>query len=484
MRVRKADLGRLEKISSGGFGVVYRVPDHRLPGDPDELAYKEFTRDVSEQARGAQVTVDLWHRLDPAGRAELGSLAAWPRALVEDGGAVCGLLMPLIPRAFFFKVRDPKSKTGAKIERPRSFEWLISTADQRRLNEAELPDIDRVDREVLLAKLIYAIGKLHKWGWVYGDVSVNNVVFALDPPRIRLIDCDAAAPLSDGGRRQGHTPHWAPPEYMTGSQRLQDERSDVYKLALAVVRCLTPGAGVATTSSPRRLAGAFDDAGIRLIEAALHPDRDVRPTAKDLYAHLCQRLQGRTSMPVVHNAAVVQPFLLRGQDVRLQWNIVGATEIVIEAPNGQTIDADPKVTPTGIAFRPEASGPIAIVARNKFGTVRVELEDITLYELPRFEIGDVTLPPAVIPSLSAVALQAPAAVLDRRPVVGVGVAAIAPPAPDVSALMAGIAPVARPLPPLPRLDRAIGDAANAVLAAVVDRATKTAHEAAKVTASP
>jgi hypothetical protein len=34
MPVRKTDLGPLTKISEGGFSVVYRVAQYRMPGDP------------------------------------------------------------------------------------------------------------------------------------------------------------------------------------------------------------------------------------------------------------------------------------------------------------------------------------------------------------------------------------------------------------------------------------------------------------------
>ena len=55
MPVRKADLGPLTKISEGGFGVVYRVPQYRMPGDPTTpLAYKEFTKELAEQAQAAR----------------------------------------------------------------------------------------------------------------------------------------------------------------------------------------------------------------------------------------------------------------------------------------------------------------------------------------------------------------------------------------------------------------------------------------------
>ena len=67
MPVRKADLGPLTKISEGGFGVVYRIAQYRMPGDPTTpLAYKEFTKDVVEQAKAAERSVIFRDLLQPA----------------------------------------------------------------------------------------------------------------------------------------------------------------------------------------------------------------------------------------------------------------------------------------------------------------------------------------------------------------------------------------------------------------------------------
>ena len=90
--------------------------------------------------------------------------------------------------------------------------WLAAGAKQRAAVQLDLRDVDRLERLILLGKLIYAIGRLHKHGWVFGDLSLRNAVFALDPPRVMLIDCDGAAPLSDPARQQATTPFWDPPE--------------------------------------------------------------------------------------------------------------------------------------------------------------------------------------------------------------------------------------------------------------------------------
>ena len=110
MRIEKRVLGSLTWIAKGGLGEVYKVVGYHLPGDPVDLAYKEFTSHEAEQARAAEAAVAFRAALDVAGRADLDARAVWPRALVEEPrGTVKGLLMPLIPAAFFCRMEDPET---------------------------------------------------------------------------------------------------------------------------------------------------------------------------------------------------------------------------------------------------------------------------------------------------------------------------------------------------------------------------------------
>ena len=252
--IQKADLGSLTLLAEGAFGEVYRVPEYRLPGDPMELAYKEFTQEQAVRAKSAAAAVAYRAGLSPAEQADLDSRAVWPRMLVEEPrDTVKGLLMPLIPAEFFCRLADPL--TGVLVDRPLEMTWLASSAGQRAAAQLALREVNKLDRLILLGQLVYAIGRLHKHGWVFGDLALRNAVFALDPPRVLLLDCDGAAPLSDPSRRQATTPYWDPPECPPrGPQRLQDDRTDVYKLGLAILRCMAPGKGAATAMSPDRLA--------------------------------------------------------------------------------------------------------------------------------------------------------------------------------------------------------------------------------------
>jgi hypothetical protein len=425
MRVKKTDLGTPKPLAEGGFGKVYRVPDCHLPGDPEDLAYKEFTKEKAQQAHASQAAVAFRDGLSAAERAELDLYAAWPRAIVEDGGAVVGLLMPLIPADFFCELID--GTTGNRATAPREMQWLIASQAQRDAAEVDLSSVDKTQRLTLLAQLVFVVGRLHKRGWVFGDLSFRNAVFAVDPPRMMLIDCDGAASVNDPRRKQAHTPFWIPPECENTPGHvhfdMQDTVTDVYKLGLAILRCLSPGKGATTATGPARLAQELDTAGLDLVARAVGADRGARPTAKQLYAYLCSLQKARVHAPQVIAARLTTPMRVRGMDARVEWEMANVSEVTIRvaasAPMNVPVAANGG--PQLHVFPARESGPVTIEAENRYGAVRVDLGELTLYEIPPFDpksfIG--TLPRLAVPPLDAFTLDALAPALATVPRVAV-----------------------------------------------------------------
>lgn len=422
MPVRKADLGPLTPISEGGFGKVYRADGFTLPGDTTPLAYKEFTSQQAVQARAARAAVLFRDGLSAADRADLDSCCAWPRALVEsENGSVCGLLMMLIPPDFFCELAD--TDTPNRVSRPREMGWLIASAAQRQAAEVDLAEVDLIERLLLLARLVYAVGRLHKHGWVFGDLSFKNAVFALDPPRVLLLDCDGAAALSDLSRHQSSTPHWAPPECSASAppgqvrlRKLQDTATDTYKLGLAILRCLTPGKGASTAKRPERLSGSGLGAeGARLVARALDDDPDARPTAKEFYACLRAVVRQRVKPPDIAWARLTVPVVLRDQAVRIEWRITNARRVTVTAGTDFTAEVELAGRPDGFTFRPDGSGTVQLRAANRFGTVTADLGEITVIDLPPFTVCLDGMPRPRIPPLEAVSLEPVAAALAGSP---------------------------------------------------------------------
>jgi serine/threonine protein kinase len=417
MPVNRAALGPLKELAEGGYGKVYEAKQFRLPGDSSAIAFKEFMTEVAEQARAAANAVSFRDQLSPGDRADLDRCTVWPRALVEERGAIVGLLMPLIGPEFFFQATD--RATGKTTRTLRDLQWLMASQTQLAANGAQ--DVDETDRLVLLAQLVYDVARLHKQDWVYGDLSFKNAAFAVGPPRMILLDCDGAAYLYDQGRRQGHSFGWTPPECAQAD--VQDKATDVYKLGLAILRCLNPGKQAATIRDPNRVAGKLDATGAALIARAVEPDPAKRPTAKDLYGYLRRFVASRIAPPEVLAARLATPLRVRGMDVRVEWEIANVSEVTIRVGVSppMTVPVVANGRPQFHVFRARESGPVTIEAENRYGAVRVDLGELTLYEIPPFDpkslIG--TLPRPAVPPLEPFTLDALAPALATVPRVAV-----------------------------------------------------------------
>jgi hypothetical protein len=479
IQIQKASLGTPSFLAKGGFGEVFRVDGFLLPGDQAPLAYKEFTSAHAEQARSAETAVNFRAGLSQEDRDELDRYSVWPRALVEDPpGNITGLLMPLIPSEYFCRQADPNS--GNLISKPREMSWLIASAAQRSAAQIDIPDLDVVERLILLGQLVYSIGRLHKHGWVFGDLSFKNAVFALDPPRLMLLDCDGAAPLRNTARKQASTPLWDPPECpiipppgQRRQQDVQDTITDAYKLGLAILRCLTPGKGAASSRAAARLTGELDAEGTALVTRAVGTDRAARPTAKELYNYLYRLVLARIKPPEILAAKLVKHFVVRGMDARVEWHIENAGKVAVSVGFASPFEVDLTAQPRGCAFQPGESGPVFIEARNRFGVVRMELGELELYDLPPFNVDLNYLPRPQLPAIDAFSLARLREVLEAP--TGVRVPEV-PPVPSlptvglIEALMPGAATVV----PLPRFTDTIIEASNAVADIVMSEAKKFA----------
>jgi hypothetical protein len=402
MPVRKSDLGSLTKISEGGFGVVYRVPSFRLPTAPaTPLAYKEFTKDEAEQAQTAQKSVFFRELLPPSDQTDLDRCAVWPRALVEDKGAVSGLLMPLIPGAFFFELTY--AQTGQKTTELRDLKWLNATSKQLAAN-ALSADADFTERLALLAQLVYCVARLHKQNWLFGDISFSNAAYAINPPRMILLDCDGASSVAQAALRPAvNTFGWEPPE--CEQLNVASKATDVYKLGLAVLRCLNPDGAGATIKDPKWLGGQLDAAGVALIARALSPDPALRPQAKELYYYLKAALDARITPPQVLTAKLLTPIRPRGSDVRVQFAVQNVTEVTITVGGGtpMTVPVSAPGQPQVHAFPGQDSGRVVFEAKNRFHSVRVDLGELEMFDVPRFDLAGLSgaLPRIAVPTMDS-----------------------------------------------------------------------------------
>ena len=416
MARRRRDLSNLEFIARGSYGQVFRVHGYGLFGTGTEpLAYKQYL-DLGANGAGAVAESVIGFRAELANTnhlvcRELDTYFAWPREPVmdEDTRRTSGFLMLLAEPEFFWTA-------GGLAGEPRTMEWLTVNADRLQAIGASPPDA--TDRLVLMTQLAFALALLHNQGWVFGDLSFRNVLFRLDPPRILLLDCDGAAELGDTRQDGKHTAWWYPPEYADGQGQLgQTLRTDVYKLGLAVLRCLTPGPGAASTWDVGRLHNVLDDEGVNLIKRATSADPDQRPqSAKEIFEYLRKATEPHLVPPRIGHAELLTPVVLMaptGQEGRIAWQVKGATEVSVlvgESPSpAHTVSAGDH--PAGCAFPVPESGKVTVVARNRYGTDRRVVGDVTLFEIPAFDANLGQLPTLDFPALAAFGVRLPAAPL-------------------------------------------------------------------------
>jgi len=412
VRYKSALEDQLEPVGEGHFGKVYRVLSYRMQASPDTpLAYKEYIPDPmgapgESHSRGmVEKTVNFWVKMakeKPLVRDEIRRYFAWPWEIVKDFKAdgsgdleVCGFLMPLAQEDFFWQGGRPSGRV-------RSLDWLAPPQSSWQRNEVEavMSQVTLADRLLLMTQLAFAFAVLHRQGWVIGDFSYQNAAFALDPPRLLLIDCDDAASLSDLDRKQPHTPNWYPPECQgPGAREKQDHKTDVYKLGLAIVRYLKPEEGATTTSEPERLADILDSRGLDLIRSALSEERDARPTAKEIFDYLKRITDPMIASPVIDYAELVTPVVLRdahGQaTVRIAWQIAKADKIDIFLGEDQphvVRTAAPADYPGGCAFPVTESGQLTLIATNHYGQRRCVVGDITVFDIPPITVNFSQMP--------------------------------------------------------------------------------------------
>jgi serine/threonine protein kinase len=142
------------------------------------------------------------------------------------------------------------------------------------------------DRAMLAIRCTSFIHYLHKNGFVYGDISFNNILIHYDKHTPLFIDCDSISSTKRGVgfMKQAHTSGFIPPEWQ---QPICTITTDVYKLALLIVRLFDQTeqprqANFSSSTARQRIVAAFGANAWDVIGQAGHEDPRCRPSARDI----------------------------------------------------------------------------------------------------------------------------------------------------------------------------------------------------------
>ncbi|MFZ3302178.1 MAG: hypothetical protein WA227_00820 [Mycobacterium sp.] len=235
-------LGVLTKIGQGGQGVVYGAPNVKTKFAAS-MVYKEYkaqTLAAIDFGALAAMPALVEDSLSYADGERLVSIAAWPCAIVENGGTSTGFVMPAIPREFFIQLSTVKGVSNSTAE----FQHLLNHASVLAARGITLDDAQRYS---LLREVASGLAFLHKHGVCVGDISPKNLLFSLSPHEaVYFIDCDAMRINGVSALQQVETPGWAVP----AGEELATIYSDTYKLGLLALRLV---AGDHDTTNPGHL---------------------------------------------------------------------------------------------------------------------------------------------------------------------------------------------------------------------------------------
>jgi hypothetical protein len=417
-------------IGHGGQADVFEVPRLSLPDVRGPLVYKQYKTPPVSTA-GLDMIVAARSALGQPGRERLDRMAAWPVRTVVEQGALRGIVMPRISDGYFDDVRMPGS--GGTQRKLRDVQNLFIRPEVARWLGRPDPDVEQ--RLRVCRDFAGALRYLHdELNFMFGDISSTNEVYRLDrTPTVMFLDCDGLRrPGSVSSADQLNTPDWVPPE--GGALTVA---TDLYKLGLFILRCLTPGDQCSTSTDPTAALPDLDETGGDLLMRAVSADPAGRPSAAEWHRHLSLLLGDPVDPPSVLRADLDRSFVCAGAPVAVSWDVASATTVEITAhQRTEQVDGRPGTGVTTIV--PERTCFIRLVVRNDLGTAERMLGPVAVIDAPRIDHQPVSLPDFPTPYLGD--LVWPRFTLPEIPALG-------RPSAPIAALLPAIDEPARQQPP-------------------------------------
>lgn len=330
------DIGSLSinqnSLGKGGFATITQLSNHFIEGERGPFVLKRYHKGVLAKYPGIGASLQslINHRanLRENDRKRLDNGTIWPLQVVNDNGQVVGLIMRRLPYQYFYNM--PCVGGGTKRVTREAQMYFCSPASSRR---SGLTRLDLEQRCLALARFGGQLRFLHSKGIVVGDIQGSNVVinpagnsaagktvytFMLDSDSYRTTTSRPAIP-------QPSAPQWQPPEITQlykqaktmppGHQRdvlhaqasMQNEKSDVYKFGLFVIRFLAMKDRITGDTNPDiakdNMTRLFGPQRTATLAAALRSDPRTRPTMTEVH----QAITGTDSGVRGRNSVVSPP---------------------------------------------------------------------------------------------------------------------------------------------------------------------------------
>lgn len=402
-------------LGSGGQAKVFELPKLRLPDVPRPLVYKQYKQQpAAAAANGMRKTVALRARLqaEPAKLNGLDAATAWPvRLVVDGGGLVRGQVLPRIHDSFFHDIRLP---SGAITRGPREVQFLFIAPD--RALRGGTPTPTPAERLTICRDFAATLAFLHdELGVVFGDINARNAVFRLGTePTVMFVDCDAVRPIGDmAAVPQLNAPDWEPPE----GPDVLTKSTDLYKLGLFILRCLTPDNGCSINRDPNQARGVLDAQGLALLKAAIRGPADQRPLAGQWHRYLRRALGEALAPPRLKRVDLDRTVVAAGEPVTLSWSAEDADTVQISGAGVASATPVPGLAGSGtIIVHPTRTATITVTARNQLGEHSLRTGPVAVFDVPSFDDLPVPLPQLDLPRLTPADIGPVATALPPFPV--------------------------------------------------------------------
>lgn len=233
------ELGRLTPISRlGGQGRVHR-PDRQPSTLGGDVVVKLYRRPPPDPAAGVLTDMVMFRwELDPAERAQLDLVTAWPLALVTERGRPVGIVMHDASARFTVPFTMPSGRRESVLL---SLEHLLGADSYLRARGLDVA-LDTTTRTLVAERVSCALGQLHRHAVVASDIAPSNLLVSFNSfnsfnggaPAVCLIDCDSMVFRGRQGLTPVETGDWDIPADFAEPPRTR--AADSYKFGLVVLR--------------------------------------------------------------------------------------------------------------------------------------------------------------------------------------------------------------------------------------------------------